>query len=167
VLGLVFLRLGKSQKNVQDRQGNDLTLATHRITCVARVLRMSGSTFLVSSFFASLCLGCLFFVCVQAMFMSFMSNLNTFGPEKLVMEREMQSGLYNLPAFFFSRWGVEVPFRVIFPLCYSAILYFMIGFQEEGENFILFAIGLILIDNCGTNSQTNTPPLIHCDGQPS
>jgi hypothetical protein len=89
-----------------------------------------------------------------------MSNLNTFGPEKLVMEREMQSGLYNLPAFFFSRWGVEVPFRVIFPLCYSAILYFMIGFQEEGENFILFAIGLILIDNCGTNSQTNTPPPI-------
>ena len=88
------------------------------------------------------------------MFMSFMSNLNTFGPEKLVMEREMQSGLYNLPAFFFSRWGVEVPFRVVFPLCYSAILYFMIGFQEEGVNFILFAIGLILIDNCGTNSQT-------------
>jgi len=115
VLGLIFLQLGKSQKNVQDRQG------------------------------------CLFFVCVQATFMSFMSNLNTFGPEKLVMQREMESGLYNLPAFFFSRWIVEVPFRVIFPFIYSTITYWMIGFQQLGDNFILFAIALILIDNCGTN----------------
>lgn len=80
-----------------------------------------------------------------------MSNLNTFGPERLVMQREMESGLYGLPAFFFSRWIVEVPFRVLFPLTYSSILYFMFGLQETGEKFILFTVTLILIDNCGTN----------------
>ena len=95
--------------------------------------------------------GCLFFVSVQAMFMSFLSNLNTFGPEKVVMKREMQSGLYGLPAYFFSRWIIEVPFRIIFPFTYALILFFLVRFQTANEHFILAAIALILIDNCGTN----------------
>lgn len=95
--------------------------------------------------------GMLFFVCVQALFLSFFSNLNTFGPEKLIMMREMQSGLYELAPFFFSRWSVEMPFRCLFPFIYSCILYWMTGLQADGGKFVLFFLTLMLVDNCGTN----------------
>jgi ABC-type multidrug transport system permease subunit len=87
---------------------------------------------------------------MQTLMMSYLSNLSTFGPDKIVMQREMESGLYRLPAFFFSRWIVELPFRIIFPIVYSAILYFMVGLQEVAEKFALFTLALILLNNCGT-----------------
>jgi len=96
-------------------------------------------------------MGLLFFVSVQALFMSFFSNLNTFGPEKMVMMREIESGMYRVHSFFFSRWIVEIPFRIVFPFIYSTILYWMVGFQPDAGRFFLFFVALMLIDNCGTN----------------
>lgn len=86
--------------------------------------------------------------------MPFFSNLHSFGPEKTIMIREMESGLYRLSPFFFSRWMVELPFRCLFPLIYSSIFYWMAGLQEEGDKFVLFFVTMMLVDNCGQATDT-------------
>jgi hypothetical protein len=81
--------------------------------------------------------------------MTFMSNLNTFGPEKSVVTREVESGLYTIGPYFTSRWITEVPFRIIFPSVYATILYWMI-FDATADKYAIFLACLILLDNAGS-----------------
>lgn len=52
-------------------------------------------------------------------------------------------------SYFWSRWIVEVPFKIVLPFIYATISYWMIGFQSDGERFILYVIIMILLDNVG------------------
>jgi ABC-type multidrug transport system permease subunit len=70
--------------------------------------------------------------------------------EKAVFTREYKNGYYSLPAYFFSKTVVELPHNVLFPLLLTCITYWMVGYQNEGDKFIICAIALILLTNCGT-----------------
>ncbi len=52
-----------------------------------------------------------------------------------VFEREYSSRLYGLPAYFVSRWAVELPNNVTFPVLSAVIVYWMIGYQNTAEKF--------------------------------
>lgn len=93
--------------------------------------------------------GSLFFLVVQGLFGSVMGTLTVFGAEKAVFEREYSSRLYGLPAYFVSRWAVELPNQVAFPVLSAVIVYWMIGYQNTAEKFGWFALIQVLMDNCG------------------
>jgi len=93
--------------------------------------------------------GALFFLAVNGMMTSIMGVLTTFSSEKLVFIREYGSGMYRLPAYFLSRIAMELPFRALFPLLGASISYWLVGFQTSGSRFIIYAILLTVLENCG------------------
>ncbi|PNW85044.1 hypothetical protein CHLRE_03g169300v5 [Chlamydomonas reinhardtii] len=93
--------------------------------------------------------GSLFFLVVEGLFGSVMGILTVFGSEKPVFQREFGTRLYGLPAYFISRWLVELPSHIILPVLFSCICYFMIGYQATAAHFGWFALTMVLMDNSG------------------
>ncbi|KXZ56662.1 hypothetical protein GPECTOR_1g597 [Gonium pectorale] len=93
--------------------------------------------------------GSLFFLVVQGMFGSVMGVLTVFGAEKAVFQREYGNRMYGLPAYFISRWLVELPFHVVCPVLSAVICYWLIGYQNKAERFGWFALTMVLMDTCG------------------
>jgi len=94
--------------------------------------------------------GSLFFLCVNMVMGSSIGVLSVFALEKAVFMREYKNGYYSLPSYFFSKTLVELPHNVIFPFILACIVYWMVGYQNEGDKFIICAVALILLTNCGT-----------------
>lgn len=69
------------------------------------------------------------------MFGSVMGTLTVFGAEKAVFQREYSSRMYSLPAYFWSRWGTQLPSLIVMPLLFAVITYFMVGYQLAVDKF--------------------------------
>jgi ABC-type multidrug transport system permease subunit len=78
-----------------------------------------------------------------------MGILSIFGAEKAVFTREYRAGLYGLPAYFISRNFVELPFRLMLPVISSAIIYWMVGYQNTSAKFGYFLATLVVTHNTG------------------
>eukprot|EP00457_Paulinella_chromatophora_P001442 gb/GEZN01001444.1/.p1 GENE.gb/GEZN01001444.1/~~gb/GEZN01001444.1/.p1 ORF type:complete len:724 (-),score=147.90 gb/GEZN01001444.1/:876-2978(-) len=94
--------------------------------------------------------GALFFVSINGMMSSMMGVLSIFVIEKPVMVREYEGQLYGLPAYFISKIGVELPFKLIFPFLGVSILYFMIGFRPGFVHFITLGLVVMCMELTGT-----------------
>jgi len=94
--------------------------------------------------------GSLFFIAVNGVMTSTMGVLSIFAAEKAVFIREYGSGLYGLPAYFFSRTFVELPFKIIFPIIGGSIIYWTIGFQPVATKFLIMIGIMVLLENTGT-----------------
>jgi hypothetical protein len=75
--------------------------------------------------------------------------LTTFGGEKAVFKREYASRVYGLSAYFWSRFLVDTPIRIVAPFVFSVITYWMIGYQAVASKFLIYAAIIILMDNVG------------------
>lgn len=53
-------------------------------------------------------------------------SLNSFPPERAVMQRERSEGSYRLTAYFLGKILSEIPFILIYPIIFIAICYFMV-----------------------------------------
>lgn len=93
--------------------------------------------------------GALFFVVVNQFFSNVTNLLSVFGTEKPVFAREYVNGYYRLPAYFFSRLLVELPFLIFFPILFSCITYYIIGFRDGFGHFLLYTLILVLTSLCG------------------
>jgi hypothetical protein len=69
------------------------------------------------------------------MFGSVMGTLTVYGAEKAVFVREYGARMYGLPAYFWSRWAVQLPILLVGPLLLSSIAYWMVGFQPKADKF--------------------------------
>ncbi|XBI35443.1 hypothetical protein VPH35_121123 [Triticum aestivum] len=83
----------------------------------------------------------------SALFLGSM-NCNSLQPvvamERVVFYREKASGMYSSMAFVIGQVAAEIPYIVIQPLIFSAIVYPMVGFQMTFEKFIWFVMYMIL-----------------------
>ncbi|KNE59398.1 hypothetical protein AMAG_03681 [Allomyces macrogynus ATCC 38327] len=94
--------------------------------------------------------GVLFFLAVNQLMGSSMGVLSVFAAEKQVFQREFGAGFYSLPAYFFSKVAVELPFQIIMPWIMISIMYWMIGLQNDVSKYFI-ATGLtVLMAQCGT-----------------
>jgi len=93
--------------------------------------------------------GCLFFISTNGMMGAAMGVLSIFAAEKAVFLREYANGMYGLPAYFFSRTFVEIPFKIILPIVSACIMYWMVGFQPVFQKFVILICSVILIENAG------------------
>ncbi|ORZ41275.1 P-loop containing nucleoside triphosphate hydrolase protein [Catenaria anguillulae PL171] len=94
--------------------------------------------------------GVLFFVAVNQVMSASMGVLSVFAAEKAVFEREHGAGYYQLPAYFISKVGVELPFQIVMPLLLVSIVYFMVGLQADVWKFFITVAFSIVMSLCGT-----------------
>lgn len=88
--------------------------------------------------------GVLFFLILNGVFSNATSNVAIFAQEKLVFIREHGAGYYTLPAYFFSKNGVEIPFLLILPWLMITIIYWMVGLRDDaGAYFILVVMSCL------------------------
>jgi ABC-type multidrug transport system permease subunit len=93
--------------------------------------------------------GVLFFLIINQVFGNSIGVLSIFGEEKNVFTREFGAGYYSLPAYFFSKISVELPFQIIFPFIMALIIYFMVGLQAVASKFFILEGFVILSSLCG------------------
>ena len=76
-----------------------------------------------------------------------MTTLDLFAPERLLFIRERSNGFYEPLAYFCSKVLFDViPLRVVPPIMYGLICYYMIGFRPEGEALGTFLLILVLFN---------------------
>ncbi|KAH7709720.1 Protein WHT-7 a [Aphelenchoides avenae] len=90
----------------------------------------------------------LLFQCVANMsFMFQFAAVTLFCNELPVFLREHQSNLYRTDTYFLSKNVAEVIQYIIYPVVFSAIVYWMSGFVREFDAFLIFTAICILTAN--------------------
>eukprot|EP00285_Hemiselmis_virescens_P018934 CAMPEP_0173384032 /NCGR_PEP_ID=MMETSP1356-20130122/6608_1 /TAXON_ID=77927 ORGANISM="Hemiselmis virescens, Strain PCC157" /NCGR_SAMPLE_ID=MMETSP1356 /ASSEMBLY_ACC=CAM_ASM_000847 /LENGTH=235 /DNA_ID=CAMNT_0014339191 /DNA_START=201 /DNA_END=908 /DNA_ORIENTATION=+ len=77
--------------------------------------------------------------------------LGAFAMEKRIFTRETALGMYTTETFYFTKVLTELPHNTIFPIIQMCILYWIIGYQNKAENFLVFAFINVLSLNCGNS----------------
>lgn len=71
-------------------------------------------------------------------FISFMQNvLLTFPAERVVYAKEYNSGLYGVTSYYFSKIIIELPFVMLLPWMFVAIIYWVVKFNPGADHFFL------------------------------
>ncbi|KAL5486908.1 hypothetical protein EMCRGX_G019448 [Ephydatia muelleri] len=94
--------------------------------------------------------GAIFFIIMSQVFGN-LGAIEIFIQERALFLHENSGGYYRVSAFFIAKVMTDlVPLRMIPLLPFSAITYFMIGFQTSAEHFFIFVLTLCLTSIGGT-----------------
>ncbi|KAI8052282.1 P-loop containing nucleoside triphosphate hydrolase protein [Syncephalis plumigaleata] len=93
--------------------------------------------------------GVLFFYAANLVMSNAMGVLTVFSMERSTFARENHSGLYGLPAFFFSKLAVELPVYMITPTVLITATYWAIGLHHDAGRFFLTCLISILLSGAG------------------
>ena len=66
-----------------------------------------------------------------------------------MFERENHSGLYGLPAYFFSKMAIEVPIYLFMPVILVSLTYFVFGLNPGITHFLTTALVCALLAGLG------------------
>lgn len=88
--------------------------------------------------------GAIFFVLINQLFTSANGVMHVFITEKPVFLREYVAEYYGLPAYFCSKVVIEFPFQCLFSILTSFTVYYIIGFREGFDHFLVFTLFLVL-----------------------
>lgn len=94
-------------------------------------------------------LGALFFALVSSTMNSANNVVTTFTSEKALFSREHSNHMYRTTAFYIAKLLSILPMQTLIPTIFSAISYWMIGFNSGFDNFIVFWILVVIIANLG------------------
>ncbi len=76
--------------------------------------------------------------------LSMMPVVLTFPSERGVFLKEEASKLYSATNYFIGRTIIELPLTFFFPVLFSAICFWMIGYRDENweaiQNFVIVMI---------------------------
>lgn len=75
--------------------------------------------------------GSLFFTVMVLCFLAIQSVILIFPDERPVFLREANNGMYKVTAYFAAKIMSELPFGILVPGIYSAIIYYPIGYNTE------------------------------------
>ncbi len=84
----------------------------------------------------------LFFCAINQGYFGALLTINVFPAERLVIMRERQAGWYGVSAYVMAKATTEVVFQAVYPIIFSCIVYFLIGYQVSAGHFFIF-LGLL------------------------
>lgn len=85
--------------------------------------------------------GALFFIAAFMVFMS-VSVLPAFAEEKNVFLRERANGSYMVASYNVAHLLVDIPFVALLAVVCGSITYWLVGFNNAGENFLYYLLDL-------------------------
>lgn len=88
----------------------------------------------------------LFFVVINQGIFAALSVINSFPSERLLVLRERAAGTYQVSAYFCAKNLADLILQLPGPIVFSAIVYFMVGFQPVASKFFIF-VGLMILDS--------------------
>lgn len=95
--------------------------------------------------------GYLFFCIAYWFFAGMFEGMLEFIPERASIRRELVSGDYRLSAYFVAKTLAGTPVKLVLPLVYVAISYFMAAKEANAETFFSFAAIIILATLVGNS----------------
>ncbi|CAG0880061.1 unnamed protein product [Darwinula stevensoni] len=72
------------------------------------------------------------------MFSSMLSTILTFPLEMPVLVRETMNSWYNPITYYLAKTIIDIPFQIIFTLCYLVIVYFITSQPLSTERFLMY-----------------------------
>ena len=67
--------------------------------------------------------------------------------ERVLLWRERYAGYYSTGPYFLSKLIVDlIPFRIMPPILYSSVAYWMVGLQPDFSRFLIFT-GMLILTN--------------------
>eukprot|EP01091_Cochliopodium_minus_P013322 TRINITY_DN4268_c0_g1_i1.p1 TRINITY_DN4268_c0_g1~~TRINITY_DN4268_c0_g1_i1.p1 ORF type:complete len:674 (+),score=153.72 TRINITY_DN4268_c0_g1_i1:30-2024(+) len=90
-------------------------------------------------------LGGLYFVVLQNVLTNLISDLFTFPREREIYLREESNSAYSVLPYYFSKIVAELAFQIVIPLCYTPIVYYMFGLQNDASKFFIFAFNMVCV----------------------
>ena len=85
------------------------------------------------------------------MMMGLYGTLLTFEMEREVFLREYGDKSYGILPYFISKTVIEIPFMFLFPIIFSAMVYFAIGFSGGFTNWLFFSFTLCILVSCASS----------------
>ena len=73
-----------------------------------------------------------------------------FPDERPVFLREVNNNMYRTGPYFWAKIISELPFSLMTPIVFGAIVYYAIGYTPMAENFFMFLLILVLIYNASS-----------------
>jgi hypothetical protein len=133
---------------------NPSLLLTQSLVIVAMALVLGGVFWHVNNYIDGTQnrLGLLFFACIFFSLMS-LSSLSILVEERALYLRECDARYYTPLPYFLSQLLCDlIPMRVIPPLAFGGIIYYMIGLNTMQDRFLIFMIGIVLVNLVATTS---------------
>lgn len=93
----------------------------------------------------------LFFCCINQGIFVAIETLNTFPAERALTLRERKAGTYKVSAYFLAKFVIDFLIRIINPIIFSLIVYFLIGYQMETSKFLTFMVFMMLCSQASTS----------------
>jgi ABC-type lipoprotein export system ATPase subunit len=87
----------------------------------------------------------LWFICACLVLQPAQNAVAVFARERALLRREFGNRLYNYFAFFTAKSLTQLPLQLVFVMCFSVLVYFMIGFQAVASKFFVFYGTLVLV----------------------
>ncbi len=89
--------------------------------------------------------GAIFMVISCVSFVYQFSVMNVFCLELPVLLREHFNGTYRVEIYYITKQLADLPFYVILPIILTSIIYWMVGFNDDIERFLMFIIIIIIL----------------------
>ncbi|CAE6075969.1 unnamed protein product [Arabidopsis arenosa] len=88
--------------------------------------------------------GLLFFIAVFWGFFPVFTAIFTFPQERAMLNKERESNMYRLSAYFVARTTSDLPLDLILPVIFLVVVYFMAGLRLRAESFFLSVLTVFL-----------------------
>lgn len=94
--------------------------------------------------------GALFFMTMNIAFNAIQNVILIFPDERPVFLREVNNNMYNVGPYFWAKVFSEMPFSILTPCIFGAIVYFAVAMNPGVDHFLMFLLCLILIYNASS-----------------
>ncbi|KAL5006506.1 hypothetical protein ScPMuIL_015312 [Solemya velum] len=95
--------------------------------------------------------GCMFLLILIISFNSVLTILDVFPSELQIFLREFGLDLYRVETYFLSKTISDLPYCILIPFTVTTIIYWMAGFRQDAESYLIAAGVAILVANAAVS----------------